>query len=252
MQHPLHVSGYRPPFDSALHRLDARTKLLAALAAVIVVVNTPPQAPGAFAGYAVLLGAALAVGRVPVGYLVRRWLVVLPFLAAAAVLPLLGPKDIIVLGVPLSRAGLAVLWNIAVKATLAVTAMTLLVASTHLADLLAALRRLKVPGVLVMLVGVTYRYVFILADEAARMRRAAVARGYGGRWVWHAGAIGRIVGVLFIRSYERGERVHGAMLARGFDGVTIPGGHAPALAAWDRLVLAGWMGALAAVRILAA
>jgi cobalt/nickel transport system permease protein len=252
VKHPLHASGYHPPFDSPLHRLDGRTKLIAAVAMVIAVVSTPPQALAAFAGFAALLGVALAIGRAPLGYVLRRWLVVVPFVAAAAVLPLVGHKDVVFLGLPLSRAGLVVLWNVAAKATLAVTAMTLLTASTHLADLLEALRRLKAPAMLVMLVGLTYRYLFILADEAARMKRAADTRGYGGKWLWHAGAIGRIVGVLFLRGYERGERVHAAMLVRGFDGATIPGGHAMRPGTWDWLTLAVWLAALAALRIVAA
>jgi cobalt/nickel transport system permease protein len=225
--------------------------LLAAVAMVLAVVTTPPNALAAWAAFAAMLIGAAGVARVPPGYLVRRWLIILPLLAGAAVLPLIGPRDVLFLGMPLSRAGLIALRSIAVKATLAVTAMTLLAASTHVADLLAALRLLKVPAVLVMLVGVTHRYLFLLADEAGRLKRAADVRGYGGRWLWHAGTIGRMVGVLFLGSYERGERVHAAMLARGFDGLMLAGGHAPRLGRWDWATLAVWLTALAAIRIAA-
>ena len=81
----------------------------------------------------------------------------LPFIAAVGVVPFLGPGDLSVWGVAVSRAGLVALWNVTVKASLAVAAMTLLVGSTHVSDLLNALDRLKVPQVVVMLIGVTHR-----------------------------------------------------------------------------------------------
>lgn len=249
MEHPLHVKGYRPPFDSPLHRLDARTKLLGTIAFVIVVVSTPPQAWWAFVGYAAILTAALAAGRVPPGFVLARWRVVLPFLAAAAVMPLLLPPDTHVLGLPLARSGLVVAWNVAVKASLAVCAMTLLAGSTHFADCLSALNRLRAPQVLVMIAALAHRYLQILADEAHRMRRARDARGSGGRWLWQAGVVGRMVGTLFLRSYERGERVHAAMLARGFDGTNVVSGHAMRFALPDLAAAAGWGALLIGLRM---
>jgi cobalt/nickel transport system permease protein len=151
----------------------------------------------------------------------------------------------------LSRAGLTVLANVAAKASIAVLAMTLLIASTHPADLLKAMHRLKVPAVLVMLVGMTWRYLFVLVEEAHLMKRAADARGSSGRWLWQAGGVGRMVGTLFLRSYERGERIHAAMLARGFDGTGIVSTHSMRFGPWDALILAAWLAALAAMRIAA-
>ncbi|MCY2927634.1 MAG: cobalt ECF transporter T component CbiQ [Planctomycetota bacterium] len=249
MEHPLHGRGYRPPFDSPLHRLDARTKLLGTIAFVLVVVSTPALAWGAFAGYAVLLAVALAAGRVPAGYVLARWLVVLPFLAAAAAMPFLLTPDTHVLGLPLARAGLVVAWSVAVKATLAVCAMTLLAGSTHFFDCLAALNRLRAPQILVTITALAHRYVLILADEAHRMKRARDARGFGGRWLWQAGAVGRLAGSLFLRSYERGERVHAAMLARGFDGTNVVSGHAMRFCLPDLAAAAAWVALLTALRI---
>jgi cobalt/nickel transport system permease protein len=249
VEHPLHGRGYRPPFDSPLHRLDARTKLLGAIGFVIVVVSTPPQAWGAFAGYAILLAVGLAAARVPAGYVLARWLVVLPFLVAVVIVPFLGPADLYVLRVGISWAGLVVVWNVAVKATLAVCAMTLLVGSTHFSDALAALDRLRLPRMLVMITALANRYVLILADEAHRMKRARDARGFGGRWLWQAGVVGRMVGTLFLRSYERGERVHAAMLARGFDGTNVVSGHAMRFSLPDLVAAAGWAILLAGLRM---
>ena len=251
VQHPLHARGYSPPFDSPLHRLDGRTKLIGLVALVIVAAGTPPAAYGAFAGYGLLVALGLVVGRVPAGYVLARWLIVLPFVAAVAALPFVQPADMTLWGLRLSRGGLLIAWGVAAKASLAVLAMTLLVGSTHFSDLLAALHRLRAPAALVAMVAMTFRYLAILADEAGRMRRARDARGFRGRWIGQASVVGQMVGTLFLRSYERGERIHGAMLARGFDGSNVVTSHHLRFGRLDGVVLIGWLVAIAAIRIAA-
>ena len=97
----------------------------------------------------------------------------------------------------------------------------MLAATTTPADLLRGLERLRVPKVLVSIAGFMVRYLTILTGEAERMRVARQSRGYEPRWLWQAGAMGASVGTLFVRAYERGERVHLAMCSRGYDG-TMP------------------------------
>ena len=74
------------------------------------------------------------------------------------------------------------------------------------------------PRVMIMILSFMYRYIFVLVDEVMRMRQARDSRNFGGSRLWHLKTIGNMTGTLFIRSYERGERVYAAMLARGFDG----------------------------------
>jgi len=209
--------------DSPIHRLDARAKVLALVAIVLVTVSTPASAWPAFLGYATTLAAVATVARVPPRWLLMRMAVVIPFVLFVAVfipfLPHAGPRyELGLWGLSVSRHGLAVLWNVTAKGLIAITAIALLSATTPFADLLAGLARLRVPRLFVTLVGMTYRYLFLLAAEAKRMKRAGDARGFGGRWLWHAGVIGRMIGMLFLRSYERGERVYLAMVSRGYDG----------------------------------
>ena len=80
------------------------------------------------------------------------------------------------------------------------------------------MEQLKVPLVLTMLLSFMYRYIFVLTDELMRMRQARDSRSFGGSRLWQIKTAGRMIGSLFIRSYERGERVYAAMAARGFDG----------------------------------
>jgi cobalt/nickel transport system permease protein len=109
--------------------------------------------------------------------------------------------------------------NIIVKAVLGATASIALVATTEVPDVLRGMARLRVPALLVSIVGFMIRYLELLVGEVSRMRVAMTARGYDPRWLWQARPIATGAGALFVRSYERGERVHAAMLSRGFTGV---------------------------------
>jgi len=116
--------------------------------------------------------------------------------------------------------GLQVLTNILAKAWLSILSLILLTSSTKLANLLRGLEQLRMPRVMVMILSFMYRYLFVLVDEVMRMKQARDSRNFGGKRLWQIRTIGNMIGTLFIRSYERGERVYAAMVARGFDGQT--------------------------------
>ena len=97
-------------------------------------------------------------------------------------------------------------------------ASIVLAATTPVAELLRGLERLRVPRVLVAIAGFMVRYLDVIAGEVRRMRVARLSRGHDPRWIWQARAVAASAGTLFIRSYERGERVHLAMLSRGYAG----------------------------------
>jgi cobalt/nickel transport system permease protein len=145
-----------------------------------------------------------------------------PFLVFAVFLPFLGTAPYIEVGpLSLSEPGLWGAWNIAVKGTIGVAASALLTATTTVPDLLRALERLRVPRALVAIATFMIRYGEVLSADLARMRIARISRGDDPRWIWQVRALARTAGALFIRSYERGERVYVAMLARGYGfGVT--------------------------------
>ena len=210
-------SGLRSP----IHQLDPRAKLVGFAALIVVCVTTPPNLYAAFAVYLGLELALLWLSRLPLRHVARRMLIVLPFiLVVAAFLPFfsrgggsynLGP-------VRVSGHGLLVLWNVAAKSTVSVLAVILLSSTTPFPDLLRGMERLRVPRLLVALLSFTYRYIFVLVDEMQRMRRARDSRAWRGKWLWQSKVVGHMVAALFLRSYERGERVYAAMLARGYGG----------------------------------
>ncbi|MEU3605767.1 cobalt ECF transporter T component CbiQ [Streptomyces sp. NPDC035033] len=208
--------------DSPVHALPPHTKLVAVLGFVLVVVTTPREAVWAFALYAALLGAVAALARVPAGFLLRRLAIELPFVGFALLMPFVVPgEQTTVLGVSLSVPGLWGAWNILAKGTLGVAASVLLAATTELRALVLGLQRLRLPSLLVQILSFMIRYGDVIADEMRRMSVARRSRGFEARGVRHWGVLAKTAGALFIRSYERGERVHLAMLSRGYTG-TMP------------------------------
>ena len=212
--HPLYLSG-----TSAVHRLPAEVKIVAAFLGVVCVVITPREAFAVFGGYLLLLAVVWTVARIPPGWIAVRSLIEAPFLVLAVLLPITGTAPYVeFLGLTLSEPGLLGAWNIVVKGTLGVLTSLTLAATTPLRDLLLGLQRLRAPSLVVTIATLMLRYVDVIAGEARRMRLARISRGHDPRFLWQAGATARGVGALFIRSYERGERVHLAMLSRGWTG----------------------------------
>ena len=212
--HPLHLAR-----ESPVHRLPPQVKILATLLFTIVVVLTPRTEFWAFAGYALLLVALAALARVPAGWLAKRATIELPFVVLAVALPFAGQGERISwLGLSLSVDGLHGAWNIFAKGTLGVVASLLLAATTTMRDLILGLDRLRCPAVFTQIATFMLRYLDILADDARRMRIARLSRGYDPRFLWQLKAFAVGVGALFLRAYERGERVYLAMVSRGYDG----------------------------------
>jgi len=211
--------------DSFIHRLDPRTKFMATLAFILAITLTPPGRWQAFAVYFCLIAVLVLISKVPVLYVLKRSLVIMPFVLLIAVFipffkegEVAGSYNIWLWQVSVTYSGLQVLWNILAKSWLSVLSLILLTSTTPVAKLLDGLERLRLPRVLIMILSFMYRYIFILVDEVMRMKQARDSRNFGGGRLWQIRTIGRMTGTLFIRSYERGERVYTAMLARGFNG----------------------------------
>lgn len=211
---------------SIIHNLDARTKVLAFLTLIVVTVLTPPQCWPIFLFHLVLIGTTLIFSRIPVRYVLIRSLIILPFILMVSLfvpfLPAHQPAGGTSLGLgslSLGRSHLLVFWNIVIKGFIGVLAIILLSSTTPFPRLLEALKKFKVPALLTLLLGFIYRYFFVLLDEVLTVKRAVDSRGYRGRSIWQARTLGRMLGQLFLRTYERGERVYLGMVARGFQGV---------------------------------
>ncbi len=209
---------YRPG-SSVVHRLAPQCKLAAVVTFVLVVVATPARQYWAFGCYAVLLATVAALARIPAPVVVRRMAVEVPFVLFAVLLPVIssGPR-VDVLGVSLSQSGLVGAWTVLAKGTLGVVASILLAATTDARDLLRGLQQLRMPSLMVQIMTFMLRYSEVIAAEMHRMRVARESRAFQGRDIRQLRTVTASAGALFIRSYERGERVHLAMLSRGYTG----------------------------------
>ncbi len=236
--------------EGRLHRLPAQCKVAATLLFIVAVVVTPREQFWAFALLAGLVVAAALIGSVPLPSVARRLVIEVPFLLFAVLLPVLGSGPRVdVLWFSLSEAGLWAAWNIVAKATIGVAASIVLASTTSIPALLGGLERLRVPRTMVAIAGFMVRYGDVVADEVRRMRIARESRlGSGGR-LGQVKALATTAGALFVRSYERGERVYLAMESRGYAG-SMPVRGAPASArSW--LVCMAWPAVAATVAAVA-
>jgi cobalt/nickel transport system permease protein len=192
---------------TALHDAAPEVKVMALIVFALSVAFVPRGAWWPFGVDAVVVGLLAAWGRVPVRGLAIRLLVEIPFLLFIVVLPLAAGAE-----------GLALAGAIAAKATLVVLATGVLSATTPAPDIVAGLERLRVPPAFTAIGALAVRYLQVVLDELRRINTARIARGDDGRWIWQARAVAQSTGTLAVRCLNRGERVHGAMLARGWDG----------------------------------
>jgi cobalt/nickel transport system permease protein len=195
---------YRPG-TSLLHRLPAGPKLAAAFACIVLVALLPRDAWRAHALVGVVLVGAAALSAVHPVRLMKRLLLLEPFVIAVAGLALFRPG------------GTTMFLSMLAKSTLCLACMILLTATTRFSDLVAVLWRLRVPAALVTTLALMHRYLFVLFDEMQRMQRARRSRSLlreDRASVWRGSAA--VAGQLFLRSSERAERVYQAMCARGW------------------------------------
>ncbi len=228
----MHVHFLDPYHErpSPVHRLDARVKLALVVAFLLTAALAPAAAWPAYTLLLALVLAAEVLSELGVAFFLRRSLLAVPFVLAAA--PVLfttpgAPLLALPWGGAVSAAGLERFASVAVKSWISVQAAVLLAATTPFPDLLGALRAWRLPRLLVAIIGLMWRYLFVMVDEALRLMRAREARSSesglpglrsGGALTWRARVTGGMAGSLFLRSLERSDRIYMAMLARGYDG----------------------------------
>lgn len=233
--------------ETPVHRLDPRVKVATTLLFVVAVASFGKYAVLPLLPFALFPVALAAVGGVPFVYLGRRLLLALPFvLLVGAFNPLLDRSRIVVGPLTLAGGWLSFA-SILLRFALTVSAALVLVAVTSFHGVCAALERLGLPRPLVTQLLVLYRYVFVLLEEAVRMERARALRSFGRRG-GGLRIVGSLLGTLLLRVWGRAERIHMAMLARGFFG-TFHFQRPLRLTARDLAFVAGWAALFLAFRL---
>jgi cobalt/nickel transport system permease protein len=203
--------------DTPLHRLDARAKVIVALAFVVGVMSFDRYTVAGLVPFFALPIAVVAAAGLPAAWLARRVATVIPIaLLIALPNPFFDREPLLQLGGLALSGGWVSLVSIVLRAVLATAAAVVLVAVTGFPAICGALERLGMPQPLAVQLLFLYRYLTVLGEEAQRMTTARDLRG-GGRAL-SIRLYGTLVGRLLLRTWDRAERIHLAMSARGFTG----------------------------------
>jgi cobalt/nickel transport system permease protein len=235
----LHIGGFHSHIDDRISNrtksgiwndLAIQTKLVCSLLSVLAIAFTPNGHWGTWLVYGVALMGLLGISQVSLSMLVKRIAVESAFISTVLLGTLFrgGGKVLWAWGsLQITTVGLMILGSVSLKAFLSLFILNILTLSTSIPTLLHGLIVLRTPPLLVAILASMYRYIYVLVDEFAAMRRAATSRNFSSRnqWhgqrAWHRQVLGNMIGMLFIRTYDRGDRIYQAMLARGYQGVPL-------------------------------
>ncbi len=193
--------------NSFLNRLDPRIKIISFFGLILCIVLTDVPAYPVFYLYAALISVLIALSGIPLFFILKKSLVVIPFVVMVSFFTLFKDSN-----------GWLNFSGIVAKGYLCVLCMIILVSGTRFPELLSGLEKLRIPKIMIMIISFMYRYIFVVQDEMGHMNRARQSRSCARGWRHNTKAMANMLGVLFIRSYERAEAVYLAMCARGFDG----------------------------------
>jgi len=216
--------------NSLIHRLDPRIKFILVIALIL---TTAVTRNGNWPVFILLTTAVFScelLSELGILFYLKRALLAIPFVLAALPIVLTStgqPVATLPFGLTLTSSGVIRFFSIALKSWISIQAAILLSSTTPFPDILLAMRFVRFPKLLVAIVGLMWRYLFVMADEALRLIRARQSRSgtdpnpayrAGGSLTWRAKTTGEMAGSLFLRSLERSDRIYMAMVARGYDG----------------------------------
>lgn len=234
--------------ETVLHRLDPRAKLLATLIFIVMVVSFGKYELSALFPFFIFPAALIGIANLPAGFIARKVLLALPFALVVGMFnPFLDSSTVMTLG-PLAISGGMISWlSIIVKAMLTVSAALSLVAVTGFPAICRALEQIGMPQAFAIQLMFLYRYIFVLTDEGGRASRARSLRSCGKKGLG-INSFSSLVGHLLLRTWQRAERIHMAMMARGFNG-EFRTRRSPRFGMAETIFLAGWTSLFAIIRI---
>lgn len=228
--------------DTTVHRLDARAKVLVTLAFILAVVSLGKYELAALFPFFLYPAVIMALGNLPARYIARKVVVVLPFALLVGMFnPLFDQTVLVRLGPIGISGGWLSFASILVRAALTVGAALILVGITGFPAICQALDQLGMPRIFTVQLLFLYRYLFVLIEEGSRTARARELRAFGGAAGGGLGlrSYGSLLSHLLLRTWLRAERIHLAMLARGFSGEFHPR-RTTRFGGREFLFLAGW------------
>ena len=222
----LHIGAFHLDVNSQQqtpwHQLAPHTRVLCVLLLLLAIVLTPNGHWLTWCAYSIPILGMLLISRVTLGVLCKRIAVESTFVGVVLIGTLFRPGEDVVWQwgwLQITTTGLIVLGSVSFKALLSLLLLNMLTLTTSAPVLFQALAVLRTPPLLVAILSSMYRYLGLLIEEFNAMRRAAMSRNLMGGNHWQRLVIGNMIGSLFIRTYERGDRIHQAMLSRGYQGI---------------------------------
>lgn len=204
--------------DTIIHRLDARVKVIATMCFIIAVISYPKYEVLRLSPFFLFPVLLITLSDTPFLFILKKIIIVSPFAVFIGIFnPLFDPKTVALSdGIYISKGWVSFL-SIILKFTLTISAALLLIATTSFAGVCNALNKLGVPEIFTLQLLFLYRYIFVLMEEGMRIVRARDLRSFNGRGSGIKVFVS-LIGVLFIRTVERANRIYKAMLSRGFNG----------------------------------
>ncbi len=222
----LHIGAFNLDVDSQnvtpWHTLAPRTRILCTLLMVFAIVLTPNAHWWTWAIYGLAIVSLLLLSQVTLRVLLKRLAVEFTFIGVVFLGTLFRRGGVVLWSwgpLQITTVGLTILGSVTLKALLSLLVLNLLTLTTSVSALLHALIQLRTPPLLVATIASMYRYIGVLIGEFNAMRRAARSRNLMSSNFLQRLVVGNTIGALFIRTYERGEIVYQAMLARGYQGI---------------------------------
>ena len=234
--------------QTGVHKLDPRAKILTTAVFLVTVMSFGRYDLSAIVPFFLYPMVMMGAGNLPMGYLLKRILVVLPFVGLIGIFnPLLDRAIVMQLGSVGISGGWVSFLSILLRCILTVWVAMILIATTGFHTMCSGLERMGVPNVFVVPLLLVHRYLFVLVDEASRMTRARSLRSFSKRGhglkVWSS-----LGGHLLLRTMDRAHRVHRAMLSRGFTG-EVHAARRYAIRSGDVAFVVGWSSLFIALRL---
>lgn len=204
--------------DTRLHRLDARAKVLVTAFFIILIISHDRYEITALFPFFIFPAAMIASGNLPCGYIVRKILLLCPFVIVVGIFNPFFDRTVLVQVGPLAISGGWLSFaSIMLRSILTVGSAFILLSLTGFTGICRALEQLGMPRPFAVQLLFLYRYIFVLTEEGGRAARARQLRSCGKKGLG-INSFATLIGHLLLRTWQRAERVHVAMLSRGFDG----------------------------------
>jgi len=204
--------------DTIIHRLDPRVKVITTLLFIICVISFDKYEVSRLLPFFIFPALLVGIADLPLNYLLRKLILVSPFVLFIGIFnPFLDREILLHIGSLQISGGWLSLISILLRFILTVGAGLLLIATTGFPAICMAIEKLGAPKIFAVLLLMLYRYLFVLVEESIRMMRAYTLRAFSKKRPRYT-IFKQLLGSLLLRTLDRAQRIHLAMLSRAFTG----------------------------------